>query len=175
MTMPPFRLIAGLSGLLACFGLSSCENTKEKSGYDDVVDYTSPNTRMSKEEFPFDDAGNYREDWAARGAGVRGVRDKPTVRDTPYIQEPEKPRTPVVAVRSSYASPYVQEPDAPRTPTVAARSSYTPSTPRKSSSGSSSSRNTASRSKPKPKPKPKPTFVKVGSGDTLYGLSKKHG
>lgn len=158
MNSLPIRPLAGLLGLLACFALASCENTKkEKTGYDDVVDYTSPNTRLSKEEYPFDDDGNYREDWAARGAGVSGVKDKPNMVDEPYVQEAHEPSKPTVAARSTSGSSAARKP---------------------ASSGSSSS-SAASRPKPKPaakpKPKPKPTYVTVKPGDTLYAISKRTG
>jgi LysM repeat protein len=182
MTMFPSRLIAGVSGLLACMAAISCESPK-KTGYEDVVDYTSPNTRMSKEEFPFDEQGNYREDWAAAGAGVSGVKDKPT--GSPYVQEPHvSERTKVAARRSSSTT------TAAATTAAATMAAAPPSTMRTSSSGaggttvastgsgsSPASRNTASssRPKPKPKPKPKPLYVKVKSGDTLYSYSKRYG
>jgi LysM repeat protein len=157
MTSFPLRLIPGLIGLAACFTLGACKSTSSSStGYDDVVDYTTPKTELSKEEYPFDEDGNYRVDWAAAGAGVSGVNDKPTD-STPYIQEEDTP---------AY------------TPTVA---STTPRTSSSSSarkpSSSSSSRSTASRPKPKPKPKPapKPTVVTIKKGDTLSAISRRTG
>jgi len=160
MILFPFRLTTGLAALAACIILPSCETTK-KSGYEDVVDYTSPNTKLSKEEYPFDEKGEYREDWAARGTGAAGVKDKP--RDTALYTQPSDSG-------SADHPAYTPEP---------APSRSTAST----SSGSSTSRkttaSTSSRPKPKPKPKPKPvakpTYVKVKSGDTLYGLSRKYG
>jgi LysM repeat protein len=156
MTPFPNRLTTGLAVLAACFLLPSCENT-QKSGYDHVVDYTSPNTKLSKEEYPFDEDGNYREDWAARGAGTTGVKDKPT--DTALYTQPSD------SVPPSHPA-YTPDPEPVRT-----TASTGSSTPRKTTSSSSS------KPKPKPKPRPaaKPTYVKVKSGDTLYGLSKRYG
>jgi LysM repeat protein len=185
MTMFPSRLMAGVSGLLVCLAAISCESTTKKTGYEDVVDYTSPNTRMSKEEFPFDEQGNYREDWAAAGAGVRGVKDKPT--GSPYVQEPDASERTKVAARRSTATTTAAT-ARPATTTVAT----TTATVRTSGTGTGSttvasagssggstpvSRSTASssRPKPKPKPKPKPLYVKVKSGDTLYSYSKRYG
>ncbi len=160
MTTFPFRLTTGLAALAACgLLLPSCENT-QKTGYEHVVDYTSPNTKLSKEEYPFDEDGNYREDWAARGAGVSGVKDRPT--DTALYTQP--------ADSGPAAHPaYTPEPEPVRT----TASTGSGSTVRKTSTSTAS----RSSSKPKPKPKPaaKPTYVKVKSGDTLYGLSKRYG
>src|SRR5687768_7235481 len=92
----PIRLTTGLVALAACITLTSCESTKN-SGSDDlgVVDYTpgasSRKTDAEKASFPFDDAGNYREDWVAKGQGATGVRDTPT--SAAYTQEPDE--TPV--------------------------------------------------------------------------------
>lgn len=158
----PIRLTTGLVALAACIALPSCESTKKSDSDDDgIVDYTTPSSRKSdaeKASFPFDDAGNYREDWVAKGQGVTGVRDTPT--SPAYTQ-------------TSTSAAYTQEPDdTPVRRTVASSSS---SGARKSSGGSG--RSTASRPKPKPRPKPvaKPTYVKVTSGDTLYGFSKRYG
>lgn len=188
--LPP-GLKCALAALLAAFAFSSCENSKNKTGYDHVVDYTSPNTNMSKKEFPFDDDGNYREDWAAAGAGIHGVKDKPN--DYTLASNTKKTKT-TTTVSSTYVSPFTEEPEAdipptPRSIYASTSSSSSPSassssTARKttrtsSSSRPSSSRNTASRAKPKAKPKPKaapkPALVKIGSGDTLYGISKRTG
>jgi LysM repeat protein len=164
MTPFPNRLTTGLAALAACFLLPSCENTK-KTGYDHVVDYTSPNTKLSKEEYPFDEDGNYREDWAARGAGTTGVKDKPT--DTALYTQPAD------SGPASHPA-YTPEPE-PVLSTSTASSSG--STARKTTSSSTASRSGSSKPKPKPRPKPaaKPTYVKVKSGDTLYGLSKRYG
>jgi hypothetical protein len=179
----PFRLTTGLAALAACICFTSCKTTQSGSGYDDVVDYTSPNTKLPKEEYPFDDSGNYREDWAARGAGVSGVKDKPA--DTALYTQASDSTPPA---QPSYGGPvnhpaYVSEDPAPGISTVSTtpRSSSPSSSVRRTTS--SPSRSTASRSssssrsKPKPKPKPvaKPTVVKVKPGDTLYGLSKRYG
>ena len=152
MTPFPIRLTTGLVALAACIALPSCENTKKAGTDDGIVDYTDSSSRKSdaeKASFPFDDAGNYREDWVAKGQGATGVRDTPT--SAAYTQEPDE--TPVRRTTASTGSPGVRK------------------------STGNSSRSTASRPKPKPRPKPvsKPTYVKVKSGDTLYGLSRKHG
>ena len=157
MTMLPLRFIPGLLGLAACLTLGACKSTSGSGSVDDVVDYTTPPTKLSKEEYPFEEDGTYREDWAAAGAGVTGVKGKP-----------------------AESTPYIQDEDTPIKPTVT--STNTPSSSaRKPVSSSSSSRNTASRSKPRPKPKPKPklvakpTYVKVAKGDTLSSISRRTG
>ncbi len=167
MTPFPFRLTTGLVALAACICLPSCETTK-KTGYGDVVDYTTPKTGMTKEEYPFDENGEYREDYAARGAGTSGVKDKPA--DTALYTQPSD---------SSPADHAAYTPDPTPTPTrstasTASRSTSSSPARRTTSSGS---RSTASKSKPKPRPKPvaKPTYVKIQSGDTLYGLALKNG
>ena len=175
MTPLPNRTIASLLALAACCVFSSCKTT-QKTGTDDVVDYTSPNTKMSHEEYPFDDNGNYREDWAARGAGVSGVKDKPTA-DTPYIQEPDEPSTPTVASHSSSSSGssgVKKSGSSSSSRSTASRTSSSRSTASRSSSSKSKPK-TASKPKPKPKPVAKSTYVKVKSGDSLYSISKKTG
>ncbi len=164
MTPFPIRLTTGLVALAACIVLPSCETTN-KTGSDDlgVVDYTSGSsgrkTDAARAARPFDDAGNYREDWVAKGEGATGVRDTPV--SAAYTQEPDE--TPARSTVASSASSGPRE-------TTSSGSSSSSSSPRKT---------TASSSKPKPKPKPKPvakpTYVKVKSGDTLYGMSLKYG
>ncbi len=150
MTPFPIRLTTGLVALAACIALPSCESTK-KTDSDDlgIVDYTQ------KAGYPFDESGNYREDWVAKSEGVSGVRDTPI--SAAYTQEPDE--TPVRSMVSPGSSSGVKK------------------TTSSSSSGSPARKTTASRPKPKPKPKPaaKPSYVKVKSGDTLYGLSKRYG
>ena len=157
MTPFPFRLTTGLVALAACFSLNSCESSK-KAGSGDFaeVDYTDSSSRKTDAERaarPFDDAGNYREDWVAKGEGTSGVRDTPT--SAAYSQEAD---------------------DTPVSPRTVASSGSSSARKSSSSSGSSSRKSTAS-SKPKPKPRPvaKPTYVKVKPGDTLYGLALKNG
>ncbi len=158
MTPFPFRLTTGLVALAACFTLNSCESTKKADSGDFAeVDYTDSSSRKTDAERaarPFDDAGNYREDWVAKGEGASGVRDTPT--SAAYTQDADD--TPV----------------SPRT--VASSGSSGTKKSSSSSSGSGTRKSTAS-SKPKPKPKPvaKPTYVKVKPGDTLYGLALKNG
>ena len=165
MTPFPIRLTTGLVALAACIALPSCETTKKAGSSDgDIVDYTTPSSRKSdaeKASFPFDDAGNYREDWVAKGQGATGVRDTPV--SSAYSQTPT-------------SAAYTQEPDSTPVRTTVASSSS--SGARKLSGSSSGSRKTtSSRSRPKPRPRPvaKPTYVKVKPGDTLYGLSKRSG
>ena len=157
MTPFPIRLTTGLVALAACIVLPSCESSK-KTGSDDlsVIDYTDSSSRKTDAERaarPFDDAGNYREDWVAKGEGASGVRDTPV--SAAYTQEPDE--TPV------------------RTTVASSSSSGIKKTTSSSSSGSSARKTTASRPKPKPNPAAKPTYVKVKSSDTLYGLSKRYG
>ena len=104
MTPFPLRLTTGLVALTACIVLPSCETTKN-SGSDDlaVIDYTDSSNRKTDAERaarPFDESGNYREDWVAKGEGTSSVRDTPV--SAAYTQEPEEtPARTEVAASSS--------------------------------------------------------------------------
>lgn len=52
--------VAALLGLIACKGSSS-----KKTGFADVTNYATPETNLSRYEYPFEKDGTYREDWAA--------------------------------------------------------------------------------------------------------------
>ena len=202
----PYRLTTGLAALAACFFFSSCKSTESAYADGNEVDYTgsgsvsNPNPRLPKEEYPFDSNGNYREDWAARGAGVSGVKDRPT--DTALYTQNSDSDTPV---RGPVNHPAYADNDTPARSTTfssdsqsssnrstasnrsssgskKSSSSSSSSAQRRTSSGSrtvASNRSSSSKSKPKPKTTSKPvaksTSVKVKSSDTLYGLAKKHG
>ena len=191
MTRLTTSLMSSLLALSAAVLLPSCANTSSSDpGYDKVVDYTTPKTNLSKEEYPFDENGNYLEKYAARGSGTadnKPPKDKPL--DTAMYTQPAEDspgRTPTYEP-ASYTPEKTSYDDEPEKVT------YTPS---RSSGGSSSTaeRKPVSKpkpkvaskpkpkpkvaSKPKPKPKPaapKPTYVKVKPGDTLYGLSSRYG
>lgn len=111
MTAKPVRRFLSLSALsvgLTC-GLVSCKSTP-KSGYADVVDYTTPQTSLSQEEYPFDEKGNYLADVVS--GKRRGSRNKPVAAATPstasYVDLYEKPPAaspPVVASNTNYETP----------------------------------------------------------------------
>ena len=165
MTSFPYRLTTGLAALAASVALSSCANTT-KSPDTGVIDYTQPKSKLSHEEYPFDDAGNYREDWAA--AGAAGVKDKPT--DTAVYTQPSD---------SGPQNHPAYTPDEPPTRSTSTASRSASTTHRTASTSSRSTASSSSKPKPKPAPPkstpPKPTMVKVKPGDTLYALSKRSG
>ena len=57
------RLLPVALGLYCC-SLAACKGTSgsKKTGYAGVVDYTTPETNLSQEEYPFDEKGNYLPD-----------------------------------------------------------------------------------------------------------------
>lgn len=182
MTPRPNRPLAALLGLAACFAFSSCENTGSRTGSNshDVVDYTSPTTRMSKKEkenYAFDENGRYRESWVAANSGGRstGISEKVLSTDTPspYVQEDISSSPP------DYTPPRGSSSSSRSTSSTLRKTvSASSSTSRKASS-SGSRKSTASTSKSKKKPPSKsgakPTVVTIKPGDTLYSFSKKTG
>ena len=147
MTAHPFRVTTALLSSVLCLTLGACKSTK-KNG-DEIVDYTSPDTGLAPSEYPFDESGNYREDWASGGAVAdAGIYSDP-VADTPPPSRPS----------SSSSS----------------RSSSSSSSSSRKSSSSSSKPKTTAKSKPKPKPVAKPTVVTVKQGDTLTAISRRTG
>lgn len=139
--------------LLAPLFLANCRSTGGGSGS------STPSTSMSPSEYPFDENGNYREDWVKGGASTSSVASNSTSSDVVDLTKDNPP------------SPFLGTTDP--------RDSYTP--PKKSTSSSYTKSKTSSKStakaktKPKAKPAPKATYVTVKKGDTLYGLAKRYG
>ena len=163
MTRLSTSLICCLLAFTAAVLLPSCESSTKKDAYDDVVDYTTPKTKLSKEEYPFDDEGNYLESYAARGSGTANNKPPRNIPDDTAM----------------YTQP---TDDSPARAAIYKSSSYTPrknpGATRRPASSSSSNQSARANSKPKPKPKPaaiRATYVKLKRGDTLYGLSKRYG
>ncbi len=196
MTELPVRRALSLAAGLLCLTLAACSSTK-KSGYHEVVDYTTPNTTLSQEEYPFDENGNYLADVVS--GKTKGKRNKKTSAPEPvksYTETYETPPEPVVASSTNYETPPAG--NSAYAPVYAGGSSGSPSSSRTSSGSSfstghakpkpaSSSSSSPSRPKPKtvakttPKPKPKPaakpstTSHTIKKGDTLYSLANRYG
>jgi LysM repeat protein len=198
MTPRPIRLATAFLGLTACLTFNSCQDTggSSRSGSSDVVDYTSPTSKMSKKEkdnYAFDDSGHYRENWVASnsGAKVKTPLTSPTTMstDSPYVQEraSERPSS-TPPTSAAYAEDTPASTPSPKK-SVASNSSGSSGT-KKSGSSSPGRKSTASKSsgskkssttasskskKPAAKSTAKAEVVTVKSGDTLYGLSRKTG
>lgn len=149
------------AGLLSLF-VVSCETSKTpKTGYHDVVDYTSPNTGLSQEEYPFDKDGNYLADVVSgkkkgKPASSSSSSYKPAEEPIPYSSTSgssysdtyEKPVITAVDTPSTRRNPIyekVPEPDSSK-PASSSSGSSTKSKPASYTSSSSSS--SASKSKP---------------------------
>lgn len=188
MTAIPPRRFISLAASLLCLSLGACKSAKPKSGYSDVVDYTTPNTNLSQSEYPFDEQGNYLADVVS--GKKKGSKNKPTSAPQSYTETYEKPPETTVASTPNYETPPAATSN-PYAPVYASGESGSGSTassskpkPKPASSASSSKpkSSTASKSKPKPKPaaaKPKPKSSTVSytvkKGDTLYGLANRYG
>lgn len=187
MTAIPPRRFISLAASLLCLSLGACKSAKPKSGYSDVVDYTTPNTNLSQSEYPFDEQGNYLADVVS--GKKKGSKNKPTAAPQSYTETYEKPPETTVASTPNYETPPAATSN-PYAPVYASGESGSGSTassskpkPKPTSSASSSKpkSSTASKSKPKPKPaaKPKPKASTISytvkKGDTLYGLANRYG
>lgn len=146
------RFLPIAAGLLSLF-VASCSSTKTpKSGYSDVVDYTSPNTGLSQEEYPFDKEGNYLADVVSgkkkgKPASSYAYSKPAPVEKTTYIDTYEKPVITAVDTPPEKPNPIydrVPEPDS-------SNASY--SSGGGSSSSSSKTKTTSSASAAKTKPK----------------------
>ena len=188
MTAIPPRRFISLAASLLCLSLGACKSAKPKSGYSDVVDYTTPNTNLSQSEYPFDEQGNYLADVVS--GKKKGSKNKPTAAPQSYTETYEKPPETTVASTPNYETPPAATSN-PYAPVYASGESGSGSTassskpkpkPASSTSSSKPKSSTASKSKPKPKPaaaKPKPKSSTVSytvkKGDTLYGLANRYG
>jgi LysM repeat protein len=154
-------MTAALAGAALCLALGACKTMKKG---DDVIDYTSPDTGLSSSEYPFDEKGNYREDWASGGRTKDVASNENIYSDPAPAVEVEKPKPKVTsssggtAVKTTAGSGAVVSKPKPKT--VAAKKPA----PKKKVVV-----------KPKPKPVAKPTYVTVRSKDTLSAISRRTG
>ena len=94
MIPSPLRMTAALAGAAMCLALGACKTTKKG---DDVIDYTSPDTGLSSSEYPFDEKGNYREDWASGGRTKDVASNENLYSDPAPAPEVEKPKPKVTS------------------------------------------------------------------------------
>ncbi len=156
MIPSPLRMTAALAGAAMCLALGACKTTKKG---DDVIDYTSPDTGLSSSEYPFDEKGNYREDWASGGRTKDVASNENLYSDPAPAPEVEKPKPKVTS--SSGGTAVVSKPK-PK-PVVTSKPKPKPKP------------KAVVKPKPKPKPVAKPTYVTVRSGDTLSAISRRTG
>lgn len=149
-------MTAALAGAAMCLALGACKTTKKG---DDVIDYTSPDTGLSASEYPFDEKGNYREDWASGGRTADVASNENIYSDPAPVAEVEKPK--VTSSSGSGVAAVVSKPK-PK-PVVTSKPKPKPKPKPKAVV------------KPKPKPVAKPTYVTVRSGDTLSAISRRTG
>lgn len=131
------------------FLFASCRSSRTSTS-SGVADAGTPGHNMSRKDYPFDENGNYHEEWA------RGE-------DSGQVVDLTKDNPPSVFLGTTD----------PRDSKPASTKSTASSKPRPKSVATS-------KSKPKPKPKvvskPKPTSttITVKKGDTLYGLASRY-
>ena len=166
MIPSPLRMTAALAGAAMCLALGACKTTKKG---DDVIDYTSPDTGLSSSEYPFDEKGNYREDWASGGRTKDVASNENLYSDPAPAPEVEKPKPKVTSSSGGTAvkattgggAAVVSKPK-PK-PVVTSKPKPKPKP------------KAVVKPKPKPKPVAKPTYVTVRSGDTLSAISRRTG
>ena len=195
MTASLLRRCSMLVAGLCCLTLASCKSTKKPGDYSGVVDYTTPKTNLSQDEYPFDEKGNYLADVVS--GKKKGSKNKKTETPVAYTDTYEKPPEPAVASTTNYETPpapttTASDPYAsvyasggtgsgsttsqPAISSGSSGSSSGSSKSKSSSSGSSKSRpKTIAKSKPKPKPKASSASYTIKKGDTLYGLANRYG
>ena len=200
MPAPLLRRLLPVALGLYCCSLAACKSTSgsSKPGYAGVVDYTTPETNLSQEEYPFDEKGNYLPDVVS--GKKKGSKNKATSKivanatfETPPEPTPVLP-TPALAASSpaNYETPPESSPYQPdtssgstaSTPSAAKPTSTTKPKPKPSTTAAKPKpkpKSSSSTAKAKPKPKPKPTPKKpstltytVKKGDTLYELADRY-
>lgn len=164
MIPTPLRMTAALAGAALCLALGACKTTKKG---DDVIDYTSPDTGLSSTEYPFDEKGNYREDWASGGRTADVASNENIYSDPAPAVEVEKPKPKVTSPTGSGSGAVASKPkpvaSKPKPKPVVSKPKPKPAAKKKVVV------------KPKPKPVVKPTYVTVRSGDTLSAISRRTG
>jgi len=164
MIPTPLRMTAAFAGAALCLALGACKTTKKG---DDVIDYTSPDTGLSSTEYPFDEKGNYREDWASGGRTADVASNENLYSDPAPAVEVEKPKPKVTSPTGSGSGAVASKPkpvaSKPKPKPVVSKPKPKPAAKKKVVV------------KPKPKPVVKPTYVTVRSGDTLSAISRRTG
>ena len=166
MIPTPLRMTAALAGAALCLALGACKTTKKG---DDVIDYTSPDTGLSSTEYPFDEKGNYREDWASGGRTADVASNENLYSDPAPAVEVEKPKPKVTSPTGSGSGAVASKPKPvaskpkPKPKPVVSKPKPKPAAKKKVVV------------KPRPKPVAKPTYVTVRSGDTLSAISRRTG
>ena len=107
MIPTPLRMTAALAGAALCLALGACKTTKKG---DDVIDYTSPDTGLSSTEYPFDEKGNYREDWASGGRTADVASNENIYSDPAPAVEVEKPKPKVTSPTGSGSGAVASKP-----------------------------------------------------------------
>ncbi|MDB6136800.1 MAG: LysM domain [Verrucomicrobiales bacterium] len=156
-------LLPSMAGLLSLL-IASCSSSgtkPPKSGYSDVVDYTTPHTNLSQEEYPFDKDGNYLADVVSGkkkgkpAAASYSSYSKPEPAPNPYLETYEKPvikpvdTPPEKSNLETYEKPVITAVDTPpgRPNSIYERVPEPDTPPSSSSSGSSSGNSSSSRPK----------------------------
>jgi LysM repeat protein len=141
MKLSPVTAILFLTPLL----FASCRSSRTSA---DASDTGTPGHNMSRKDYPFDENGNYHEEWA------RGE-------DSGKVVDLTKDNPPSVFLGTT--DPRDEKKSSSQT--TASKKSKT------KTAGTSTS-----KSKPKvvSKPKPSSTTITVKKGDTLYGLALRH-
>ncbi len=164
MIPTPLRMTVAFAGAALCLALGACKTTKKG---DDVIDYTSPDTGLSSTEYPFDEKGNYREDWASGGRTADVASNENLYSDPAPAVEVEKPKPKVTSPTGSGSGAVASKPkpvaSKPKPKPVVSKPKPKPAAKKKVVV------------KPKPKPVVKPTYVTVRSGDTLSAISRRTG
>lgn len=195
------RFIALSAGsIYICLGLVSCKNTPD-SNYAGVVDYTTPRTNLSQEEYPFDEQGNYLADVVSgkrKGSRNRPVSAPVSSPAASYVDAYEKPPATETAVTAASMTTPPPPTSTVYTPVYSAGTAGSGSTAaRKASTSASTSKTGTAKAKPnsstqvasKSKATSKPaarTAAKgksqsstlrytVRRGDTLYKLANRYG
>lgn len=128
---------------------ASCRSSRTSSS-SGVSDSGTPGHNMSRQDYPFDENGNYIEAWA------RGE-------DSGEVVDLTKDNPPSVFLGTT--DPRDSKP---------ARTKSTASTKSRPKYVASSKSKSKSKPKVASKPKPASTTIKVKKGDTLYGLALRH-
>jgi LysM repeat protein len=152
MKVSPSKLLL----LLAPLMLANCKSTKGGG-----TTASTPSHNMSRSEYPFDENGNYHEEW------VKGNDTNANVVDLTKNNPP--------SVFTGTTDPRDADTPPATKPRVSSSGGGKPAS--KPSSKPTSKPTVASKPKPKPKPKPpapKFTTVTVKKGDTLYGLAQRY-
>ncbi len=164
MIPTPLRMTVAFAGAALCLALGACKTMKKG---DDVIDYTSPDTGLSSSEYPFDEKGNYREDWASGGRTADVASNENIYSDPAPAVEVEKPKPKVTSTSGSGSA-------AVKTTTGGGAAVVSKPKPKTVATKKPAPKKKVVV-KPKPKPVVKPTYVTVRSGDTLSAISRRTG